>query len=70
MDEHDVPVKYRPMRQRALTGKSRRAAIRLFCLQCTGWSEAAVKTCPATGCPLHSYRLGAPSPQDACQTTP
>ena len=54
----DVPAKYRPMQLRAALGKSRKAAIRLFCVACVGYSEAEVRCCTATDCPLYPYRGG------------
>lgn len=54
----DVPPKYRSMYRRALAGRSRRAAIRAFCLECVGWSAAEVDGCTAPSCPLYRYRTG------------
>ncbi len=53
----DVPAKYRDGYRKAWAGKSRKAAIRAFCLECTGWSEAEVRLCTATACPLYEFRL-------------
>ena len=33
-------------------------AIRLFCLECMGWSAYEVKDCVSELCTLHSYRFG------------
>lgn len=33
-------------------------AIRLRCLDCSGFSSKEVNLCPVTGCPLYPYRLG------------
>lgn len=61
----EVPTRYAPMAARAASGRSRRSAIRLFCIRCVGWSEAAVRACGSTNCPLHPYRLAdAPETRD------
>lgn len=53
----DVPKKYCKLYNRAVSGKSRKAAIRSFCLECVGYLENEVKACTDTGCPLFKYRL-------------
>lgn len=37
---------------------SRKAAIRLFCLECVGGSAKDVKLCCDEICPLYPFRLG------------
>ena len=51
----EIPSKYEGLRERAKTG-SRKAAIRLFCLHCTGWSATEVRLSTARECPLFRYR--------------
>lgn len=51
-----VPAKYRKLYESAYTGRSRKAAMRAFCLECVGWSEAEVRLCTAPACPLWPYR--------------
>lgn len=41
---------------RAIGGRSPRAAIKAFCLECVGWQRAEVVRCTAPACPLWSYR--------------
>ena len=53
----DAPAKYRSLYRRAWAGKSRKAAIRVFCLECVGWSEDEVRRCTAPACPLYEFRL-------------
>lgn len=53
----DCPPKYRNLYRRAWTAKSRKAAIRAFCLECVGWSEKEVRLCTAPACPLYEFRL-------------
>ncbi len=53
----DIPKKYQKLYNRATSGKSRKAAIRSFCLECVGYFENEVKSCTDTNCPLFKYRL-------------
>lgn len=55
----DVPSKYRRMYRRAMSGRSRKAAIRVHCLMCVGWVESEVVRCTADVCPLFPYRNSA-----------
>ncbi len=58
----DIPKKYRATYDRAMSGKSRKAAVRAYCLSCMDWRESEVRLCPTKTCPLHRYRiLSAPS---------
>jgi len=52
-----IPPTYRGHYRRAITGRSRKAAIRAFCLECVGWSPKEVRLCSSPGCPLFKYRL-------------
>jgi hypothetical protein len=52
----DIPAKYEKLYNRAMSGKSRKAAIRAFCLECVGWSEYEVSVCTYPDCPLYPYR--------------
>ena len=52
-----VPRKYRAIYERATSGKSRKAAVRAFCLECVGWQAREVDLCTSPGCPLYPYRL-------------
>jgi hypothetical protein len=61
----EVPAKYRAIYARAMTGKSRKAACRAFCLQCVAWSEAEVRRCTAPDCPLYPYRPKADQAADS-----
>lgn len=61
MTRDDVPAQYRPMYDRAMSGRSRRAAIKAHCLECCGWQRGEVARCTAPGCPLFQYRPGARS---------
>jgi hypothetical protein len=48
---------YRAVKQRAFDGSaSPRAAIKAFCLECTGDNRAAIRDCTSLGCTLREYR--------------
>lgn len=53
--ERDIPRRYRKMYDRRK--KSRKAAIRSFCLECVAYSENEVRLCTDEGCPLFRWRL-------------
>jgi hypothetical protein len=42
--------------RRAYAGKSLRAAVNAFCIECNGFDAAAVRECTAPACPLWHYR--------------
>jgi len=53
----DAPAWCRGVYRRAWQGRSRKAAIRAFCLECVGWSPSEVRRCTAPACPLFEFRL-------------
>jgi len=64
--KRDVPERYQALYERAMTGRSRRAAVRSFCLECVGYQSDEVKACTDPGCPLYPYRiLSRPAGEDA-----
>ena len=52
-----VPPKYRALYRKAWSGRSRKAAIRAFCMECVCYSPAEVERCSSPCCPLSGYRL-------------
>ena len=52
----DVPVKFQRIYRRAMTGKSRKAAMHAFCAECCGYQIKEVYLCTDLGCPLYPYR--------------
>ena len=44
--------------RRAYAGKSLRAAVNAFCVECQGYDPSAVKNCTAPACPLFTHRPG------------
>ena len=53
----NIPPRVRKYYQRAWAKKSRKAAIRAYCLSCCGYSSGEVAECTAPACPLHEFRL-------------
>lgn len=44
--------------RRAYEGRSRRAAIAAFCVECMGYAAREIPRCTALDCPLWPYRPG------------
>jgi len=65
-----IPRQYRPAYNRAMTGKSRKAAMRAFCAECCGWDIREVFLCTDLGCPLYPYRPHSRVSQGAPQSVP
>lgn len=51
-----VPGKYRAVYVKAYSGNSKAAALKAFCLFCTGNMVKEVRNCSSWACPLHPYR--------------
>ena len=54
----EIPPKHRKVLKHAFSGRSRKAAIRAFCLECCGYSAKEVALCTDVTCPLYDYRFG------------
>lgn len=52
----DASPMYRGVYKRAVTTKSRAAAVHAKCLECCGWQRVEVANCTVQGCPLWRYR--------------
>lgn len=70
MTRDDVPAQWRPVYDRAMTGKSKAAAVKAHCLMCCGWSRGEAVRCTAPSCPLFPYRPGASSTTSRRGQTP
>ncbi len=57
MNREDVLPRYRPMYDRAMRGNSRMSAVRLNCLECSGWRPSEVRRRGISTCPFYLYRL-------------
>ena len=51
-----MPKSYRSNYKKAMRGRSQKAAISSFCLECVGYQREEVKLCTDLGCPLYPYR--------------
>lgn len=51
-----ISNKYKGLYNKALARRSRKAAIRSFCLECCYYQEKEVRECTDVGCPLYRYR--------------
>lgn len=51
-----MPRIYRANYDKAMSGKSLRAATKAFCLECVQWQREEVRACPSVACPLYPYR--------------
>ena len=49
---------YQRLWDKAMTGRSLRAAVRSKCLDCMCWQPGEVKLCTCVACPLFPYRPG------------
>lgn len=66
MVPRDIPAPYEGLYQQAMSGRSRRAAVRSFCLECVGYVSAEVTACTDKGCPLYPYRIISTYTADSC----
>jgi len=41
---------------RAMSGESRTAAMKAFCLECVCWVRSEIRLCTSPACPLYPYR--------------
>jgi hypothetical protein len=51
-----IPRMYQGIYNRAMSGKSRKAAMHAFCLECVCWERNEVALCTDKDCPLFPYR--------------
>ena len=65
-----IPKLYRGIYNKAVAGKSRKAAMHAQCLECCGWSIKEVFLCTSPQCPLYPYRPKPRVSQEAPQSVP
>jgi hypothetical protein len=65
-----MPKLYRAIYKKAMAGKSRKAAMHSFCLECCGWQIKEVYLCTDEGCSLYPYRPESRTPQVAPESVP
>jgi len=51
-----IPKAYRAVYEKAVSGKSLRAAVNAQCLECTGWQRKEITLCTAKNCSLYAVR--------------
>ncbi len=51
-----IPKAYRPNYLKAMAGKSKAAALKAKCLDCTNWQRDEIAGCPVRTCSLWPYR--------------
>lgn len=59
-----IPRAYQQTYDRAVKGKSLRAAINSFCLECVCWQIQEIRDCTDLACPLYAVRPYQESPQN------
>ena len=52
----NLPEAYTKIYNKAVSGKSRNAAIKAFCLECCAYEREEVHHCSDPHCPLYKYR--------------
>ena len=66
----EMPRSHRACYDRAISGKSRKAAMRAFCLECCGYEIREAFLCTDLGCPLYPYRPRSRVSQGAPESIP
>lgn len=57
MTSKTIPRNRRKLYEEAMAGRSRKNAIKFFCLECCGFEYSEVKQCTAKDCVLYKFRL-------------
>lgn len=66
----EMPRSHRACYDKAMSGTSRKAAMRIFCLECCGYEIREVFLCTDLGCPLYPYRPRSRVSQGAPESSP
>jgi hypothetical protein len=63
-----MPERFRKRYDLAMSGRSRKAAMQSFCVECCGYEFQEVRRCTSSECPLFPYRplsrISQGAPQD------
>ena len=51
----NIPEQYQGLYKKAMSGKSRTAAVKAKCLECCCWEMGETKDCKVPACPLYPY---------------
>ncbi len=60
----DIPPHHRALYDKAMSGESRKAAMKAFCLECCSWHIREVFLCTSPACTLFPYRPRSTVSQD------
>jgi hypothetical protein len=52
----EVPEYFKGLFRRAMSGKSKSAALKAKCVECCNFQRVEVENCTCLQCPLHQYR--------------
>jgi hypothetical protein len=63
--QESVPDRFRDVYLRATQGKSKATAMRVYCIECSGWSTSEVKRCVVLHCPMWAVRPYQPGEGEA-----
>ena len=63
----EIPEIHRADYDKAISGKSRKAAVKSFCLECMAWEKEEVRQCTSLECPLYLFRPYKPKPKQASE---
>jgi hypothetical protein len=64
-----IPKIHQAVYKSAVSGKSRKNAVKAQCLECVCWQKEEVRLCTDLGCPLYAYRPYKESPKDSDNRT-
>ena len=62
-----IPKVHRTNYDKAVRGRSMKAATKAFCLECVQWQKEEVRLCTSLACPLYPYRPYHESSKQASQ---
>jgi len=65
-----IPKLYQALYDRAIAGRSRKAAMHSFCVECCGYEIREVYFCTDQACPLYAYRPRSRTSQGTSKSVP
>ena len=63
----EMPKVHKANYDKAVSGRSKKAATKAFCLECVQWHKDEVRLCTSLACPLYPYRPYKESSKQASQ---
>lgn len=52
----EMPEVHRANYDKAVRGRSMKAVVKAFCLECVQWQKEEVRLCTSLACPMYPYR--------------